>query len=312
MKALVTGSKGFIGTHLVDYLLKKRYHVLATYHKSTTSDQINPQAEIEECDVRDKDRVFGIIRGFRPDRIFHLAAQSYPTISWEDPWYTLQTNVLGTANVFEAVKRFSPSSIILNAGSSGEYGDVNEKDIPVRETQSFRPLHPYGVSKVAQELLAYSYHRNFDVKSITVRIFNATGPGKVNDVCSDFTKRLTEMEKSGLEKRLRVGNLDARRSITDVRDVIRAFDLLLMHGRTGEAYNVSGEKAYGIREIIGILRELVNFDFEIRQDPSLIRPTEEPVIYGDSSKLKKETGWQQEIQLETTLKDMLNYWGRVL
>ncbi len=286
--------------------------MLATYYKSTTSDQINPQAEIEECDVRDKDRVFDIIRDFRPDRIFHLDAQSYATISWEDPWYTLQTNVLGTVNVFEAVKRFSPSAIILNAGSSGEYGDVNEKDIPLRETQSFRPLHPYGVSKVAQELLAYQYHRNFDVKSITVRIFNATGPGKVNDVCSDFTKRLTEMEKSGLEKRLRVGNLDARRSITDVRDVIRAFDLLLMHGRTGEAYNVSGEKAYRTREIIDILRDLVNFDFQIWQDPSLIRPTDEPVIYGDSTKLKKETGWQQEIQLKTTLKDMLEYWRRVL
>ena len=312
MKALVTGSKGFIGAHLVDYLLKKGYRVLATYYKSTTSDQINPQAEIEECDVRDTDRVFEIIRDFRPDRIFHLAAQSYPTISWEDPWYTLQTNVLGTVNVFEAVKRFSPSAIILNAGSSGEYGDVNEKDIPIKETQSFRPLHPYGVSKVAQELLAYQYHRNSDVKSITARIFNTTGPGKVNDVCSDFTKRLAEMEKSGLEKRLRVGNLDARRSIADVRDVIRAFDLLLMHGRTGEAYNVSGEKAYGTREIIGILRELVKFDFKIWQDPSLIRTTDEPIIYGDSSKLKEETGWQQEIQLKTTLKDMLGYWGRVL
>jgi len=314
MKIWVTGAGGFMGVHLVNYLIEKGEDVLATYfHPTTDIRDIDKKALVTECDVRNKEKVFYCMKTFQPQKIFHLAAQSYPTVSWEDPHYTTETNVIGTINIFEAAKKYNPDCKILNAGSSAQYGFVLPHEVPVKEDHILQPLHPYGVSKVAQELLAYQYFKNFNLKPITIRIFNTTGPRKVNDVCADFTKRLIEIEKGiNPEKKLRVGNIHAKRAITDVRDLIRAFDIALDKATIGETYNLSGEKVYAVEEIIGILKNLVDFDFEIYHDPALMRPTDEPIIYGDSSKFKKETNWQQEIPLEKTLKDMLEYWRKIL
>jgi GDP-4-dehydro-6-deoxy-D-mannose reductase len=313
-KIWITGACGFMGQHLTDFLIKKGDQVLATtYHPTTNIKELNQDATIMKCDIRDKKRVYSIIESFKPSKIFHLAAQSYPTVSWEDPWYTIETNVLGTTNIFEGVKKFAPDCKILNACTSAEYGFVNPEEVPIKEDHSLNPLQPYGVSKLAQEKLAYQYFKNFGIKSISVRIFNTTGPKKVKDVCSDFTRRLVEIEKgTNLEKKLMVGNIETKRAITDVRDIIRAFDLALDKATMGEVYNLSGEKVYKISEIIEILKKSVDFDFKTVQDSKLIRTTDEPIIYGDSSKFKKETGWNQEIYLETTLNDMLNYWRETL
>jgi GDP-4-dehydro-6-deoxy-D-mannose reductase len=310
----VTGAAGFMGDYLTAMLVNKEHEVLATYYRPTTDVRnIDRRARIEECDIRDRNRVKGLLSEFNPDKIFHLAAQSYPTVSWEDPWYTIETNVIGTINIFEGIKALGLDCKVLNACSSAEYGFVNQEEVPLKEEHSLRPLHPYGVSKVAQEMLAYQYFVNYRIKSISMRIFNTTGPRKVNDVCADFTKRLVEIEKSkNPEKKLRVGNLKTKRAITDVRDAIRAFDLALDRATVGETYNLSGEKVYEIGEIIEILRRLVGFNFELLEDPKLMRPTDEPIIFGSSEKFKKETGWQQEIPLEKTLKDMLNYWRSVI
>jgi GDP-4-dehydro-6-deoxy-D-mannose reductase len=313
-KIWVTGYGGFMGVHLVGFLESKGDEVLATYFRPTTDLRgSKPKCRVEECDIRDKSRVNNLLKEFQPEKIFHLAAQSYPAVSWDDPWYTIESNVIGTVNVFEGVRKLGLDCKILNACSSAEYGFVTEDEVPVKENHSLKPLHPYGVSKVAQEMLAYQYNKNFDIKSVTVRIFNTTGPGKVNDVCSDFTKRLIELAKGiNVERRLRVGNLKARRAITDVRDIIKAFDLALEKATIGEVYNLSGARVYEIREIVDILGELVDFDFEVWQDPALLRPTDEPIIFGDSNKFQCQTGWRQEIALETTLSDMLDYWNRVL
>jgi GDP-mannose 4,6-dehydratase len=310
----VTGYGGFMGVHLVDLLETKGEEVLATYFRPTTDLRASkPRGWVEECDIRDRAKVNRLLKEFKPEKIFHLAAQSYPTVSWEDPWYTIETNVIGTVNIFEGVKNLGLNCKILNACSSAEYGYVTEEEVPVREDHALKPLHPYGVSKVSQEMLGYQYYKNFGIESIAVRIFNTTGPGKVNDVCADFTKRLVEMAKGiNAEKKLRVGNLKARRAITDVRDVIRAFDLALDKATMGEAYNLSGGKVYEVQEIVDILCELIGFDFKVWQDPKLLRPTDEPIIFGDSRKFHQETGWQQEIPLEKTLGDMLVYWDKVL
>lgn len=314
MKVWITGGGGFMGVHLANYLVDKGDEVLSTYFNPTTDiGGIDKRARVKECDVRDKEKVFEIMEEFMPDKIFHLAAQSYPTVSWENPQYTAETNILGTINILEAVKKFNSECRILNAGSSAEYGFVTQEEVPVKEKHSLKPLHPYGVSKVAQELLAYQYSKNFNLKPITIRIFNTTGPRKVNDVCADFTKRLIEIEKGiNKEKKLRVGNLKTKRAITDVRDLIRAFDLALDNATSGETYNVGGEKVYEMNEIIEILRKLVDFEFELWKDPSLIRTTDEPVIFGDNTKFKKEVFWKQEISIEQTLNDMLDYWRGVL
>ena len=314
MRIWITGGGGFMGPHLADLLAKKGNEVLATYYPSEEKNKkINSKVRYEECDIRDRKRVFSILKEFKPEKIFHLAAQSFPTVSWKDPWYTIDTNLVGTINIFEGVKELKIPCKILVAGSSAEYGYVNENEVPIKENHSLKPLHPYGVSKVGQENLSYQYFKNFDISSMVVRIFNTTGSGKTNDVCADFTKRLIEIEKGiNGNKKLFVGNLEARRAITDVRDIIKAFDIALDKATIGEVYNLSGEKVYQIKEIVEILRKLVDFEFSVEIDQGLIRTTDEPIIYGDSSKFKKETGWKQEIPLEQTLKDMLNYWREVL
>lgn len=313
-KIWITGAGGFMGVHLVEMMINKGHEVLATYFSPTTDiNDLNKKVRIEECDVRDKERIFKLMQEFMPDKIFHLAAQSYPSVSWDKPNYTIETNVLGTINLFEAVKKFNPGCKILSACSSAEYGFVTQEEVPVKEEHPLKPLHPYGVSKVAQDMLGYQYFKNFNLKSVSIRIFNTTGPRKVNDVCADLTKRLIEIEK-GINplKKLRVGNLETRRAIADVRDVLRAFDLILDYGDAGEAYNLSVDKVYSIGEIVSILKNLVEFEFEVWQDSELMRPTDEPIIYGDSTKLKIKTGWAPEVGLEKTLKDMLDYWRSVL
>jgi GDP-4-dehydro-6-deoxy-D-mannose reductase len=314
VKIWVTGAGGFMGVHLVEMMLNQGHEVLASYSSPTTPiKDLNSKARIEECDIRDKEKVFRLMEEFMPDKIFHLAAQSYPSVSWDKPNFTIEVNIIGSINIFEAVKKFKPDCKILSACSSAEYGLVTQEEVPVKESHELKPLHPYGVSKAAQEMLGYQYFKNFNLKPVSIRIFNTTGPRKVNDVCADFTKRLIEIEKGiNPEKKLRVGNLETRRAITDVRDVLRAFDLILDLGDSGEAYNLSGDRVYSIREIVEILKNLVDFDFEIWQDPELMRPSDEPIIYGDSSKLKLKTGWVQEVALEKTLKDMLDYWRSVL
>ena len=322
MKAWVTGAGGMMGQHLVRLLLEKGYSVLGTYYQPTTDiKQLPKQAQIEECDVRNRALVKKFLYDFKPDEIYHLAAQSYPTKSWEDPWYTIQTNVLGSVNLFEAVKELKKEFVlnpkIVSACSSAEYGYVSEEQVPVKESMQPKPLHPYGVSKLAQEALAYQYYKNFNLHIVSFRIFNTTGPFKVNDVCADLTHRLITIEKNlatnkNIEKKLRVGNTKAKRAITDVRDIINAFYIGLQKCPPGEVYNLSGEKVYQIEDIIKILKTFVDFDFTTFVDPVLIRPTDEPIIYGDSTKFKNITGWKQEINLEKTLKDMLDFWRKVL
>lgn len=312
MRVWVTGFGGFMGTHLVGTLQNKGEEVLATYFKPIHDvRQAALGTRVIECDLRDRNKVNSLLCEFRPSKIYHLAAQSYPTISWDDPWYTIETNIIGTINLFEGLKKLGWDCKILNACSSAQYGFVTEDEVPIVESHSLKPLHPYGVSKVAQELLAYQYYENFGIKSVSLRIFNTTGPGKVNDVCADFTQRLAELERhANLHKKLRVGNLKAKRALMDVRDAVRAFDLILDKAAVGEAYNLSGETVYEMGEVVDILRGLVDFDFEVWQDPALMRTTDEPIIYGSSEKLKRETGWKQEIPLQDTLKDMLAYWRR--
>ncbi|MBI2671672.1 GDP-mannose 4,6-dehydratase [Candidatus Woesearchaeota archaeon] len=308
MKIFITGAGGMMGSHLIDFLINKNHEVLGTYFTQTVDiNDLNRKARLVKLDIRDKDKVENLLKDFKPDIIFHLAAQSLPTVSWENPNYTIEANVIGTINLFEAVKKLKLDPVILNACSSAEYGFVREDEVPVKESHQLKPLHPYGVSKVAQEFLAHQYFKNFGIKSVSIRIFNTTGFRKTNDVCSDFTKQIVMMEKNLQKPVLIVGSIDKRRAITDVRDLIEAFWLAVQKCEHGEAYNVSGEKVYLIKDIIDILRKLTDVKFEIFEDPKLIRPTDEPIIYGDSTKFKSKTNWSQKIPIEKTLKDMLDY-----
>jgi GDP-4-dehydro-6-deoxy-D-mannose reductase len=314
MSILITGIAGMVGTHLTDHFIARKTPVFGIYESPTLPlSEINSNANFEKCDIRDAVRVHEIIDRIRPQKIFHLAAQSYPVVSWEKPAETLEVNIIGTVNVCEAVKsirRNDPNydPVIVVACSSAEYGASLTSDrIPITEDAPLLPLHPYGVSKVGQDLIAYQYHQSNQLRTIRVRIFNTTGPRKSGDVAGDFSRRVVDIER-GLEKFLRVGNLETRRAIMDVRDLVQALAQLSEKGVAGEVYNVSGSNTHSMRDVVDILTRFARVPLEVRQDPALLRPVDEPVIIGDTQRLFNSTGWHQKIPLEQTLSDMLDYW----
>jgi GDP-4-dehydro-6-deoxy-D-mannose reductase len=306
VKSLITGAAGFMGPFLRDHCLEASSSVLGI-------DICEPRepwtgASFEHCDVRDYDHFSKVISQFRPDRIFHLAAQSYPTVSLEKPRETVESNLCGTINLYESLRSLGIKPMVVVACSSAEYGPVAAQDIPVRETHPLRPLHPYGVSKVGQDLIASQYFINYSIPTVRIRIFNTTGPGKIGDVCSDLTKRAIELELGIKHRFLKVGNLTTRRAIGDVRDLIRALWISAERCELGEVYNVGAEYVYSVQEVIEAIREQVNVSFEIQQDPALMRPSDEPVIAGDTTKFRSRCNWKPEIALTATLTDMLEWW----
>lgn len=319
MKVLVTGAGGMVGSHMVELLHGQGHDVLGTYYKPTTDiTELDPAIKMEECDVRYYQAVLRVIMQFQPEQIYHLAAQSYPTVSWSHPEATMETNINGTINIYEAIKavrmvRPDYDPMVVVACSSAEYGQtLNELEDPyVEETAELKPLHPYGVSKVGQDLLSFQYFMNNHIRCIRVRIFNSTGTRKVNDVTSDFTKRAVLAEKSGVYE-LQVGNLETRRAIMDQRDLINGLMLLAEKGRAGEVYNLSSERCYQMRDIVTMIEEQIGHKFKIKVDPKLLRPTDEKIIIGNVEKLKRDTGWSQQIDMEQTIADMLDYWRRKL
>ncbi len=312
---LVTGAGGMIGSHLIDRLfcLAGKGNVIASYYKPTIDmKEIEGKATFVETDVRYFENLYTLVERYKPQFIYHLAAQSFPAISWEKPQETLETNVIGTANLFEAIKLIRAKEpydpIVIVACSSAAYGYVNEREVPISESHALLPLHPYGVSKAAQDLLTYQYWATYGIKGIRARIFNTTGPRKTGDVCADLTLRAVRIEKGYTPPILQVGNRESRRAILDVRDLISALILLAQKGTPGEAYNISAQKAYAVCEIIDIIKKESSISFDLRTDTTLLRLKDEPIILGDSSKLVSATGWRPKYDLAVTIKDMLQYW----
>ena len=306
MKVLITGAAGFIGRILARQCLDAGCSVLGIGTEDAASSWDGGRFEC--CDVRDAGRVHELLSVFRPDRIFHLAAQSYPTVSLIQPRETIDINVGGTVNLFECIRAVGITPVVVVACSSAEYGPVASEDLPVRETHPLRPLHPYGVSKVAQDLLAAQYFANYGIRSIRIRIFNTTGPGKLGDVCSDLTRRAVEIELGMHPPFLRAGNLATRRAIVDARDLVRGLLLSAECCEPGEVYNLGGDQVVSIHEIIEAVRPYVQADFTIQQDPALMRACDEPVIAGDTTKFRNRSGWKPQIGLGTTIRDMLAWW----
>jgi len=309
MRIWISGCGGMMGSHLCGTLVAAGHDVLASYYNPTVDPADLADLSLEEVDIRDWCSVYDSLMRFRPDAVFHLAAQSYPTVSWQRPIETLATNVIGTANVLEAVRRLGADVRVVVAGSSAEYGTVDSEKTPISESAALLPLHPYGVSKVATDLLAYQYWAGFGLDTVRVRIFNCTGPRKVGDALSDFVRRAVWLERHPEINVIRVGNLETRRTIVDVRDLNRGMILLLDRGKSGEVYNLGGATAYAMDAVLSrVLQRATRSDIIPEVDPKLLRPTDEPIIWADCSKLKLATGWEPAISLDQTIDDMLNYW----
>lgn len=314
MKVLVTGVTGFVGSHLVDYLLTLPgvdvFGIKRWRSRTENIEHFEHRITLYECDIRDASSVRNAIEEIRPDRIFHLAAQSHVPTSWNAPSGTIETNIMGELNLFEAVRRTGINPLIQIAGSSEEYGFVTPDELPIKETNPLRPLSPYAVSKVAQDMLAYQYFMNYGLKIIRTRAFNHTGPRRPsNFVCSDFARQLIEIEKGKKSPVIQVGNLDAVRDFTDVRDIVRAYWLALEKGEPGDIYNICSGTGIKIKDVLSKLIELSNVqNVKINQESIRLRPTDVPVLYCDCTRFKKISGWQQEIPFEQTLQDLLQFW----
>ncbi len=310
MRVLITGIGGFIGCHLTEFLLAKGCTVVGT-EVGECQNMLHEKISVMQCDVLDFDKVKSIIQELDPDVIFHLAAQSYPDISWAKPNLTMKVNVEGTVNLLEAIRTLKVDPLVFIPGSGAEYG-ISDKDAPVGEDHRLLPVSPYGVSKVMQDLLGYQYYKNYGIRCIRVRLFNSTGPKRVKDVCSDFTRRAVMIEKGLADPVLKVGNLETKRAITDVRDVVNALWMLIEKGKPGEVYNVCTSNIYTMKDVLDKVLSITGISPTISQDPSLMRVADEPVLVGDTTKLKQHTGWEAEISLDDTLKDMAEQWRLTL
>src|SRR5689334_7270225 len=312
-RVLVTGVTGFAGSHLVDYMLTRNdceiFGIQRWRSRTENIEHFAGKITILECDLRDATSTRDTLEKVRPDWIFHLAAQSFVPTSWSAPTESLTTNILGQVNVFEAVRKIGLKCRIQLACSSEEYGMVFPDEVPIKETNPLRPLSPYAVSKVTQDLLDYQYCMSFKVDSVRTRGFNHEGPrrGPVF-VASDFAKQIADIEKGRKAPVLSVGNLEAKRDFTDVRDMVKAYWLALEKCEPGEVYNICSGTAWSIQKVLDHLLSLTKQKIDVRQDPARLRPSDVPILLGDNSKFVKATGWKPTIPFEKTLADMLEYW----
>lgn len=312
-RVLVTGVTGFAGSHLVDYMLTRNdCEIFGIQRWRSPLENVAhfiDKITMVECDLRDASSTRDTLERVRPDWIFHLAAQSFVPTSWSAPTESLTTNVLGQLNIFEAVRRIGLQCRIQIACSSEEYGMVYADELPIRETNPLRPLSPYAVSKVAQDMLAYQYWMSWKVDSVRTRGFNHEGPrrGPVF-VASDFAKQIADIEKGLRPPVLHVGNLEARRDFTDVRDMVRGYWLALEKCEPGEVYNLCSGKDYSIQRVLDLLLGMTKTKIEVREDRMRLRPSDVPVLLGDRTKFTQATGWAPVIPFEQTLQDMLDFW----
>jgi GDP-4-dehydro-6-deoxy-D-mannose reductase len=342
LKVLVTGITGFAGSHLAEYLLTlegvevygacRWRSRLDNLRDLALAGQLNNVLEsnvasadtlrrlakpgavnLVHGDITDATSMKRLIESVRPDRIFHLAAQSFVPVSWNAPAETLQINAIGQVNLFEAILGAGISPRVHIAGSSEEYGLVLENEVPMKETNPLRPLSTYAVSKVAQEMLAWQYFRSYGLHTVVTRGFNHTGPrrGEVF-VTSTVAKQIAEIEKGYRPPVLYIGDTGCKRDWTDVRDTVRGYWLALEKGEPGEVYNVGSGTTRTIQEMMEIQLAMSTVKIEVRQDPARLRPSDVRILWSDIGKFNAQTGWQPSIPFTKTMHDLLDYWrGRV-
>jgi GDP-4-dehydro-6-deoxy-D-mannose reductase len=318
MRALITGITGFAGSHLAEYILAEHpeVEVFGTFRWRSRMDNVehlDRKIKLVETDLRDYSSMHRALEISRPDYIFHLAAQSFVPSSWSAPNDTIVTNVTGQANLFEAIRILKLDPVVQIACSSEQYGLVLPDEVPIRETNPLRPLSPYAVSKVAQDYLGYQYFQSYGLKVVRTRGFNHTGPRRGHVfVTSNFCSQVAAIELGLQEPVIRVGNVEAIRDFTDVRDMVRAYWLAVTKARPGEAYNIATGQGIRIREMLDRVIALAHVEVKVEVDPERLRPSDVEILIGDSSKFRADTGWEPRIPFEQTLRDLLGYWREKL
>jgi GDP-4-dehydro-6-deoxy-D-mannose reductase len=327
LRALITGVSGFVGSHLAECLLAETdWEISGTvYGPYDNISHVCERLRLYPAELSRLPVVEFVLEQTQPDVIFHLAAMAVTGNSWRDPAATIQINMAMQANVLQAVVNLKLDSRVIVVGSSEEYGAVPENALPVDESAPFRPLNPYAVSKVGQDMLGLQYYLSHGIDTVRVRPFNHIGPRqRLGFVVSDFASQIAQIEAGqadGMtplsqarsaahpqEPIMRVGHLGAERDFTDVRDVVRAYHLLVLHGEAGEVYNIGSGHSHAVREVLDTLLQQSGVDIRVEPDPARMRPSDIPRVVCDYHKLHERTGWEPRISFEQSLADVLAYW----
>jgi GDP-4-dehydro-6-deoxy-D-mannose reductase len=311
LRALITGAGGFVGRHLCAYLLAHTdWELMGTVYPHPVETQPKDSClRLRHADLRDPELVRTLVGEVRPDYILHLAAQSFVPTSFADPWDTLQNNIRAQLNLLEAVRRSARDVRVLVIGSNEEYGTPRPDELPQTEESPLRPNNPYAVSKVAQDFLGLQYHLAYGLPVVRVRPFNHTGPGQApRFVVPAFASQIARIEAGLQDPVMKVGNLDAARDFTDVRDIVRAYYLAVTQGEPGEVYNLASGQAQSVQGLLDMLLSYSQVEIRVERDPERYRPVDVPVAYGTACKFHRLTGWEPEIPFEQTLQDVLTYW----
>ena len=307
MTALIIGAAGFVGRYLIDELNSRGYQVYATKLEQEIPN--HKQAEFLNCDITRQQDIDDVIQKANPDCIFHLAAQSSVSASWNIMAKTFEINTLGAVKLLSSVNKLNKAIKVLLIGSSEEYGFSPETKMPVDENTAVNPANPYAISKAAQTMIGKMYYQSFGLTVTMVRAFNHIGPYQpLGFVVSDLCSQIAQIEKSILPPVLKVGNLSAKRDFSDVRDIVKGYADCITKGTPGEIYNIGSGKAISVEDILKLLLSMSETKIEVIVDESKFRPVDVPVVEANISKARKDFSYKPTISLESTLKETLDYW----
>lgn len=314
-KILMTGISGFVGSHLLDYILQnnEESEIYGIDRENISLERISAnlsKIKLLTCDLVNSSSVGEIIKNVEPDYIYHLAGESSVKSSWGSVYSIVNNNILATLNILEALKLYKNINCkVLLVCSSEEYGMIDKKNIPINEDTPLKPISPYAVSKATVDMLGLQYYSNFNIKIIRIRAFNHTGPRRPEIYAlSGFAKQIAEIEKGIRGPKIEVGNLNAVRDYTDVRDIVRGYVLAMEYCTPGDVYNLCSSKGYKIADLLNTLISFSNKKIEIVRDEARMRPTDLPIIIGNNSKFRDIVSWKPAFTIDQTLKDILNYW----
>jgi len=315
-RALITGITGSGGSYLAEYIVQHHpeveVHGIGRWHSTSTADnlsQIRSRVTVHECDLMDFSSVLATLEKARPDAVFHLAAHANVRASFQTPLGVMNNNIMGTANLFEAIRSAKLNPAFQMCSTSEVYGQVDPKDVPITEGTPMRPSSPYAVSKVTQDLLGYAYFVAYKMPVIRTRMFAYLNPRRVDLFATSFARQVARIER-GLQKELVHGNLDSVRTIIDVRDAMRAYWDAALYCTPGEAYNIGGKTTMTVGQFLDLLKSLARTPIPSRVDPALLRPADVTLQIPNTEKFEKATGWKPQYSFEESVSFLLDHWRR--